>query len=99
MGKFSFRLPRSRSLGQPSISYEHIEIFTKDSVARRDLGNRASPVDQAHNEEALNELSNISFLLKLIEFFKKIPLFSNGKTHCSRLREITSFGSKVLLMV
>ena len=67
-------------------------------MARRDLGNRASPVDRAHNEEALNELSDISFFLKLIEFFKKIPLFSNGKTY-SRMREITSFGSIVLLMV
>ena len=48
--------------GPPSFSsYEHIEIFTKDSVARRDLGNQDSPVDRAHNEEALNELSDISF--------------------------------------
>ena len=68
-------------------------------MARRDLGKRASPADQAHKEEALNELSDISFFLKLIEFLKKIPLFSNRKTHCSRLRGITSFGSIVLLMV
>ena len=27
---------------------EHIDIFTKKRVGRRDLGNRASPVDQAH---------------------------------------------------
>ena len=60
-------------------------------MAGRDLGNQASPVDRAHNEEALNKLSDISFFLKLIEFFKKIPLFSNRKTHCSRLREITSW--------
>ena len=26
------------------ISYEHIDIFTKKRVGRRDLGNRASPV-------------------------------------------------------
>ena len=26
----------------------HIDILTKKRVARRDLGNRASPVDQAH---------------------------------------------------
>ena len=29
-------------------SYEHFDIFTKKRVARRDLGNRASPVDRAH---------------------------------------------------
>ena len=29
-------------------SYEHIKFFTKERVARRDLGNRASPVDRAH---------------------------------------------------
>ena len=27
---------------------EHIDIFTKKRVARRDLRNRASPVDRAH---------------------------------------------------
>lgn len=27
----------------PGVAYKHIEIFTKESVARRDLGNRASP--------------------------------------------------------
>ena len=37
-GKFSSRLPAS---------YEHIDIFTKKRVARRDLGNQASPVDRA----------------------------------------------------
>jgi len=47
MGKFSSRLPRSRQPGQPGFSYEHIEIFTKERVARRDLGDRASPVDRA----------------------------------------------------
>ena len=55
MGKFSSRLsrsrsqkPRSRYPGQPGLSYEHIDIFTKKRAARRDLGNRASPVDRAH---------------------------------------------------
>ena len=33
---------------QPGLLYEHIDIFTKKRAARRDLGNRASPVDQAH---------------------------------------------------
>ena len=30
------------------VSYEHINIFTKQRVARGDLGNRASLVDRAH---------------------------------------------------
>ena len=53
--KFPARLPRSRSQkprsrlpGQPAFSYEHIEIFVKKRAARRDLGNRASPVNRAH---------------------------------------------------
>ena len=33
--------------GQPGLSYEHIDNFTKKRVARQDLGNRASPVDRA----------------------------------------------------
>ena len=48
MGKFSSRLPRSRLPGQSGLSYEHIDIFTEKRVARRDLGNRTSPVDRAH---------------------------------------------------
>ena len=46
--KFSARLPRSREPSQPALSYEHIENFTKDLEVRRDLGNRASPVNRAH---------------------------------------------------
>ena len=34
--------------GQPSLSYEQIDILTKKRMARRDLGNGASPVDWAH---------------------------------------------------
>ena len=34
-------------------SYEHIQIFTKERVGRRDLGNRASPVDRAHMKRPL----------------------------------------------
>ena len=33
--------------------YEHIEIFTNGRVARRDLGNRACPVDQAYMKRPL----------------------------------------------
>ena len=41
MEKFSARLPRSRELSQPALSYEHVENFTKDLEVRRDLGHRA----------------------------------------------------------
>ena len=50
MGKFPSRLPRSRSQkpryrkpGQHGLLYEHINIFTKKWVARRYLGDQASP--------------------------------------------------------
>ena len=33
--------PRSRQPSQPALSYEHIEVFTKDLEVRRDLGNPA----------------------------------------------------------
>ena len=55
MAKFPARLPRSRlekprsrEPSQPALSYEHMENFTKDLEVRRDLGNRASPVNRAH---------------------------------------------------
>ena len=32
----------------PALSYEHIENFTKHLEVRRDLGNRASPVNRDH---------------------------------------------------
>ena len=61
MGKFLARLPRSWSQkprfwypGEPTFSYEHIKLFTKESVVTRDLGNRASPVDQAHMKRPLD---------------------------------------------
>ena len=61
MAKFPARLPRSRlekprsrEPSQPTLSYEHIENFTKNSEVRRDLGNRASPVNRPGSyEEAL----------------------------------------------
>ena len=45
-----------REQSQPtlSISYEHIEIFTKDLEVRRNLGNRASPVNRAQRKRAYN---------------------------------------------
>ena len=49
MAKFPARLARSREPSQPALSYEHIENFTKDLEVRRDLGNRASPVNRAQN--------------------------------------------------
>ena len=66
MGKFLSQLPRyrsqkprSRQLGQPGLSYEHIDIFTKKRVARRDIGNRASPVDRAHMKRPLVTVENL----------------------------------------
>ena len=53
MAKFPARLPRSREPSQPALSYEHIENFTKDLEVRRDLGNRASPVNRAHMKRPL----------------------------------------------
>lgn len=49
---------RSRQSSQPTFTYEHSEMFTKDLVVCRDLANRASPVDRAHmktGEENANE--------------------------------------------
>ena len=40
--------PNSQEPSQPTLSYEHIENFTKDSEIKRDFGNLASPVNQAH---------------------------------------------------
>ena len=40
--------PRSQEPSQTAISNEHIENFRRDLEARRDLGNRASPVNRAH---------------------------------------------------
>ena len=48
MEKFPARLPRSRELSQPALCYEHDENLTKELGVRRDLGNRASPVNRAH---------------------------------------------------
>ena len=61
MENVSARLPTSRlekpSSWQPShptLSYEHSEIFTRDLVVFRDLGNRASPVHRDHMKRPLN---------------------------------------------
>ena len=40
--------PRSREPSQSALSYKHIKNFTKDLEVRRDIGNRASPVNRAH---------------------------------------------------
>ena len=42
--------------------YEHIDIFTKKRVARRDLGNRANSVDRAHMKRPLGTDETIIFL-------------------------------------
>ena len=43
-----------REQRQPTLSYEHIEIFTKNLEVRRNLGNRASPVNRAQRKRAYN---------------------------------------------
>ena len=48
-----WKKPRSREPSQPALSYEHIEHFSKDLEVRRDLGNRASPVNRAHMKRPL----------------------------------------------
>ena len=45
--------PRSQEPSQSALSYEHIKNFTKDLEVRRDLRNRASPVDWAHIKRPL----------------------------------------------
>ena len=68
MEKFSSRLPRSRSQNpeQVGLSYEHIDIFTKKRVARQDLGNRASPVDQAHMKRSLIGKFGVPYFLDFV---------------------------------
>ena len=63
MAKFPARLrrsrlekQRSREPSQHALSYKHIENFTKDLEVTRDLGNRASPVNQAHVKRPLSIL-------------------------------------------
>ena len=48
--KFRGVPPRAEIAVGNALSYEHIEIFTKDSEVRRDLGNRVSPVNRAHTK-------------------------------------------------
>ena len=43
-----------REQSQPTFSYEHNEIFTKDLEVRRNLRNRASPVNRAQRKRAYN---------------------------------------------
>ena len=42
---------------QPALSYEHIKNVTKDFEVRRDLGNRASPVNRDHMKYPASKLS------------------------------------------
>ena len=79
MGKFPARLPRSRLEKprsrepiQPALSYEHIENFTKDLEVRRDLGNRASPVNRAHMKRPLDWQNNNS--ARALSFFVHSPV-------------------------
>ena len=78
MAKFPARLPRSRlekprsrEPSQPALSYERIENFTKDLEVRRDLGNRASPVNRAHMKRPLMQTfiqyNTIQYLIQEIK--------------------------------
>ena len=48
---------KNRDLGNQAshagFSDEHMELFTKERVVGRDLGNRASPVNRAHMKRTL----------------------------------------------
>ena len=85
MAKFPARLrrlekPRSREPSQPALSYEHIENFTKDSEARRDLGNRA------HMKRPPDELQNIfpsSSNIYNMKHYISCNSFSAKETICS----------------
>ena len=81
MGKFSSRLPRYRSQkpisrhpGQPGLSYEHIDIFANKRVARRDRGNRASPVDRARMKRpAVTKASKVK--RSIFVYIKRLQCF------------------------
>ena len=73
MAKFPARLPRSREPSQPALSYEHIENFTKDLEVRRDLGNRASPVNRAHMKRPLECISSLDSLKSVSNVFWRKP--------------------------
>ena len=55
---FPARLPT-----QAALSYEHIENFTKDLEVRRDLGNRARPVNRAHMKRPSNQSLRVTLVL------------------------------------
>ena len=59
LSRFRFEKPRSREPSQPALSYKHIENFTKNLEIRRDLGNRASPVNRAHVKMPVGTLRRI----------------------------------------
>ena len=67
MQKFPARLlrprlekPTSRWVSQPTPSYERIKNSTKDIEVRRDLGNRASPVNRAHMKKNIHPVELVS---------------------------------------
>ena len=73
--KFPARLP-----GQPAFSYEHIEIFIKKRAARRDLGNRVSPVNRAHMKRPLG-----GFPLSR-KFYVRTDVILAGFTYVNKIR-------------
>ena len=60
---------------------EHIENFTKERVASRDLGNRASPVERADMKRPL-----IVIFLKVCSFFVSGPLIVYQSEQRAQLR-------------
>ena len=68
-------LPRTNPASGQSFSYEHIEFFTKERVARRDFGNRASPIDRAHMKRPYST-SAISKLFHIISRFVRRVKFA-----------------------
>ena len=57
--------------GPAKLSYEHIVIFTKKRMAKRDLGNRASLVDRAHMKRP-SECNLVLKMTPLVCIYKKI---------------------------
>lgn len=61
--------------GYRDLPYQHIEIFKKERVARRDLGNRASPVDRAHMKRHLRKQIYWGQINDFLVFHAFIPEF------------------------
>ena len=104
--KFSFRLPGlecsygkifiwfPRDLG-PGFWYQHIKIFTNGGVARRYLGNRATPVDRTYMKRPFKCFSStevvksVNVLVRLwgkLDIQIKVNNISYGVSRFSQIR-------------